>query len=1344
MKQFFWKFVICIVPCLLAGWATTAATVKYQRGDSGGFKLGVDLVGGTILVYEIDLRKNIDTENKFDPVKDINVLAESLKRRIDPNDLYNITIRPAGGEGRIEIILPTGGTHRAKKAEQVWNDMLEVMKKKFLSAIAEEEQAKLQVGRGKVLELADRIQTIMSESTWEKKLFKTEDGWKRLTEAAKKFWAKIDNDERLKEELDLLPKGNVDEFSKFVLESLAPYPDYATTPKTIQGWIKIQAWNETMQLAREKWAFLEPGAKDMERITPDSVDQLTTFIMAKGNVIGQSTLALLQPLVGNNVQRVYPDAPTADEVREFIYEYYGQPVQTITEEINKEMQKSGLGKDLSVEEVQRIKDLVSKVGSLEFRILANKNDDAEGQKDAAKVFDEVGRNPKFAQELDNAAQRGLPPPGPKDADGKQKRYKIPTRGGPSWVTYSWVELGPQERRALNLDNAARTDPQRNFTWQQAKQYRKKAAQFNYSFGSTEQMLQGSLFYSRECTDRNLPEDERRKKEIEYFVLTRDPEFDPTYNAETTEVRTPKIDGSYLTNAQSRQGDDLRPTVAFSFNVTGGNLFRNITRKNVSEDSGPENTKLRRHLAIILDGMVMSAPTINSEIGQQGVISGNFTQKEVDQLVNILRAGRLPATLKPQPVSESTIAATLGEDTIASGVKAILLSFAAVLAFMVVYYRFAGLVASIALTANLLLTVGFMVAVQATFTLSGLAGIVLTLGMAVDANVLIYERLREERERGASLLQAIRNGYDRALPTIIDTHLSSIYTAIVLYVVGNDNLKGFAISLTVGLIISLFTSLYMTRVMFDFWQFKGWLTKLSMMRLFAKPDIDFMSLRYIMFGVTLFLSIAGLALFIGRLPNDLNIDFVGGTAYGGKLTEGTEIRALRKMVEEKMQKEALKGVTVKEEANSEGRRFEIKYPKGDARTVSFSNIPEGATAAEREANVTKRATLLPEPSVEMLYNASNDAEVQKELDKGLSRNFVIRTTEKEAELVQTVLDQLLRKTDKDGNTKQLLEKVYAKRDRESIEGNDTRISFFKTEKDAATPDMKANATASPSFVKSLLNRELRRAFAMPDDKTPLPFLFEVVGEGSSDSDGKYSVVKVSFTEVRDAAKINAALAETVNAFAARPQPDRLENFDSALANETRLRAMWAVLASWTAILIYLWFRFGNWTFGLAAVLCLVHDLFFTLGAIAACYFIHGTFLGDWMLIDDFKLDLPSVAALLTLVGYSCNDTIVVFDRIREVRGKNPDLTPKMLNDSINQTLSRTILASLTVWLVVFVLYVFGGPGVHLFAFVMVIGVIVGTYSSIYIAAPLLLFFGEGKHEDAAPQGAKLPAPQGAAV
>ena len=219
-----------------------------------------------------------------------------------------------------------------------------------------------------------------------------------------------------------------------------------------------------------------------------------------------------------------------------------------------------------------------------------------------------------------------------------------------------------------------------------------------------------------------------------------------------------------------------------------------------------------------------------------------------------------------------------------------------------------------------------------------------------------------------------------------------------------------------------------------------------------------------------------------------------------------------------------------------------------------------------------------------------------------------------------------------------------------------------------------------------------------------------------------------------------LDSTKGEFQARPRPERLENFDSQLAAETQLRAMYAILASWGAILLYLWFRFGNWTFGMAAVLCLVHDLFFTLGIIAFCHWLHHIpFFSQILLLQDFKIDLPAVAALLTLVGYSTNDTIVVFDRIREVRGKNPALTTQTINDSVNQTLSRTLLTSFATWLVVIVLYIWGGEGVHLFAFVMVVGVVVGTYSSIYIASPLLLIFGEGTVP--ARVGERQPLPQG---
>jgi preprotein translocase SecF subunit len=325
-------------------------------------------------------------------------------------------------------------------------------------------------------------------------------------------------------------------------------------------------------------------------------------------------------------------------------------------------------------------------------------------------------------------------------------------------------------------------------------------------------------------------------------------------------------------------------------------------------------------------------------------------------------------------------------------------------------------------------------------------------------------------------------------------------------------------------------------------------------------------------------------------------------------------------------------------------------------------------------------------------------------------------------VQTVLDRLFQEK-AGGGYKELLKKVEMQYD-PLKNGRETHVRFF-----GQGPSGKYDepTSASPSFVTTLMSHKLTQAFGATD-RSQLPFSFELSGEGPS-QDGRVTVAKLIFTpkganlKSDEIGKIETALAETKVAFNQRPAPERLETFDSQLAAETRMRALAAVLMSWGAILLYLWFRFGSWTFGLAAVICLIHDLFFTLGAIAICHYVNQIIPG-FLFIDDFKIDLPAVAALLTLVGYSVNDTIVVFDRIREVRGKNPDLTPQMINDSVNQTLSRTLLASLTTWLVVIVLYVAGGPGVHLFAFVMVVGVVVGTYSSIYVASPLLLLFGEG--------------------
>ncbi len=1308
MKSFTLKFAICLLPCIVA--AIICALIPP--------KFGTDLSGGTNLVYEIDLSRTRDSKDNigaFDPIRDTNILAEALKRRIDPNDLYNITIRPAGGEGRVEIILPTGGTQTAEKAERAWKALLADLEKTRFDG-----QTRLNdVPRGKIFELADKIQILESTEKWENKLFRDpdsktklgEEAWKNLKNEAVERWAGLEPVRKEMVELDKAPL-RLDALKKFIVTKLSANPDEATTDKVVDTWIKQQAWGELLNRIEQNWKTLglNEYKAEMKQIEPDSFEQLIGFVQSKGVLGAQAGLSVIEPLVGNDIPFT-DDTPARKEIDDFIKDHYGESAASILKEIEKQNKSEGRSRDLSLEEVQRIKDLVAKVGSLEFRILANSEDDKEGIKAARAIINT--ENPAVQDQIKKAQEIGIAPPAPDE----QFTINLPNNQK-SIVKYEWVELGPQERKSLHLDNASKNDPDPRIShpWKEAFFKSKSERAFHISDmpGSVKNIIQGALFYRRECKNRNLPEEERRKKDVEYFVLTRTPEYDPTDPTK----QTPKIGGDYLISASSDLNDGITPSASFTFNSAGGALFGTITRKNVPSGSGGEESQIHRHLAIILDDQVMSAPRINSIITTRGQISGNFTRKEVDSLVNILRAGRLPATLKPQPVSETTMGATLGEDTIKSGVFAVILSFMAVLAFMCIYYKLAGVIASIALLANLLLTVGFMVGVQATFTLPGLAGLVLMLGMAVDANVLIYERLREERERGAALPLALRNAYSRALPTIIDTHLSSIFTAIVLYVVGNDQLKGFGVSLTAGLVISLFTSLYMTHVIFDYLMSKRIFTEFKPLQLFARPNFDFMSIRHVMFALTLVFAILGMVLFIYRLPDDLNIDFIGGTAYSGQLTEAVKIEKLRKYFDEDHQKKLLDPdfTVVEEVSGSTGLRFLVKYKDEDkGRVISLANKSD-------VADVKIRVTKFPDVSIEQSFPSSTD--YTKFADPTSTPHFTIRTSERETEIVQTVLDRLLR----EGNSA-LLKKVYLQYD--PLTARETRLRFFDD------PERINKDVALPGFVKGIFTRELMEQFGVKDKKD-LPISFELFGDSGVAPDGRYSVIRIRFeNDLKPAQKahVEAALTKLVSAFEARPQPERLENFDSQLANETRYRAMWAVLASWVAIAVYLWFRFGNWTFGLAAVVCLIHDLFLTLGVIAACHYAHGTTFGNLFALDDFKIDLPAVAALLTLVGYSVNDTIVVFDRIREVRGKNPDLTAKMINDSVNQTLSRTVLASLTTWLVVFVLYVWGGPGVHLFAFVMVIGVVIGTYSSIYIASPLLLMLGEGV-KDAGP-GKTLP-------
>ncbi len=1213
MRPFAWRIVRHTVPVLLALLVVAWATRDYLSGE-GGYKLGVDLVGGTILVYEVDPSKKLPDNYKPEE------LAASLKRRIDPADLYNVTIRPVG-QTRIEIILPTGGEYQRIAADKAWKELA----------------------------------------------------------GAARDWLNRGYKEKTGKDIDVDFKASPTD------KSGNPIVDPKDTPTGNSEQLILNL------LRLEQYAF------DKDRTKEGS----------------EATAELPVP---------------ESEIRKYV-----------AAEVEKDKKKF-----LTSEDVKEIKELISRVGALEFRILANTQNDGKAITAAQNWFKDVKTNEAKQRDLANLAAAGQPPPPPENpeqvrAGAANKRLFDTPLGN---FTYSWVELGPAERHQEGLDNSAENDAKRvkdleamqkegkalseddqkalyrGHTWQQAKEARDKGEAF----------LKGDvLIWSRDCKNVNLAPAERDRKRYEYFVLTRDPEPGK------------EITGKYLTNAApdfDRQTGQL--AVAFAFDDAGANLFRDLTSANKPKVEGGQTFRTR--LAIVLDGLIMSAPTINTTISGRGQITGNFDQQEVDQLVRVLRAGALPATLFPRPVSENTISPTLGEETVRWGAISVGVAFLAVLIFMLIYYRFAGMVACVALLANLILTVAFMVLVKATFTLPGLAGLVLMLGMAVDANVLIYERLREERDRGATLALAIRNGYDRAFPAIIDTHLTSIFTAVVLYVVGNDQLKGFGISLTSGLIISLWTSLYMTRTIFDLGLAWGWIKELRMMRFLTKVNINFMAIRNYMFAGTVLLSLAGAALFAFRVSNGgLNIDFVGGTAYRGQLAHEETIGELRKLlgVRSGAQDAALRVEDLQEIPGSKGTEWRVTYAAGQAADVIDPDTGQprtyekytrtlllaGSTSAE---DLKRRLQKLDDLSVEQVYdaNAAPDA-------KG-SRKFNVRTTEKDAEIVLASIDRLL------GDKLKKIDVNSQVRD----DGRTVELDFFDPQPGGDKKPGEVPAFASPSTIRQLVIAALvEKDFKDAAKVVTVEAAGDAADRDRQDRRTSRMIVHIPETARMNADQVKDVMADVKASLAHQPEPEAIENFDSALAQDMQQRAMWAILASWGAILLYLWFRFGNWTFGAAAVLCLVHDLLFTLGAIALCHYLYesATGVATILRVEDFKIDLPAVAALLTLVGYSVNDTIVVFDRIREVRGKSPELTFKTINDSVNQTLSRTILTSFITWLVVAVLYVFGGEGVHLFAFVMVIGVIVGTYSSIYIAAPLLIILGEGRrhgqpHREEAPTAA----------
>jgi SecD/SecF fusion protein len=565
-------------------------------------------------------------------------------------------------------------------------------------------------------------------------------------------------------------------------------------------------------------------------------------------------------------------------------------------------------------------------------------------------------------------------------------------------------------------------------------------------------------------------------------------------------------GDMIKDAQVRIGGSFNePYVGLDMTGHGGKVFANLTEKNVG-----------RRLAIVLDEVVRSAPVIRDRIlGGSAQITGSFSHEEAADLAIVLRVGALPAPV--DIIQNMTVGASLGQDSISKGLTAGILGSIVVLVFMIIYYRLSGLIANTALMLNILLLFAGLAVLNATLTLPGIAGIILSIGMAVDANVLIYERMREEFLLGKSVRSSIEAGYGKAFLTIVDSQVTTLITALALFMFGTGPIKGFAITLSLGIIFNLFASLFYSRFIFDAINAIRPLKQINFLRILKRSNLNFLRVKKVAFAFSgIFVAIGIVALIqISLGKANMGVDFSGGSLLQYKASQDFSIAEVRNALNEKGMTE----VDLQKVENEQ--RLIVKIKKSEA----------------------------------VVANLADD-------------------------------------------------------------------------------------------VGSILSSEL------PTQQ----FILESESE-----------------------------------------------IGSSVSSSLRNKAIVAILISFAGVIIYLAFRFDI-RFGVAAAIATFHDVFIVLGI---C----------WLMNIEFTLLI--VTALLTLAGYSLNDTVVVFDRIRENTPKaQRDIHDETINASINQVLSRTIITALTTAFTLVALLFFGGSVIHDFAFALTAGIIIGTYSSIFIASPVL--------------------------
>ncbi|MEW6745793.1 MAG: protein translocase subunit SecD [Planctomycetota bacterium] len=673
--------------------------------------------------------------------------------------------------------------------------------------------------------------------------------------------------------------------------------------------------------------------------------------------------------------------------------------------------------------------------------------------------------------------------------------------------------------------------------------------------------------------------------------------------------------------------------------------------------------LKRALCIVLDGEIESWAVIQDRITDHGQISGGrfgFSQDALNNLIIVLKSGSLP--VKPELLSQSVIGPTLGEASIVRGRMAAVLGLGLVCVFMMFYYLVAGVIATVTLLSNMLVLVGTLTLLQATLTLPGIAGIALTIGMAVDANILIYERIREESEKGKTLFQSAKTGFERAFVTIFDSNVTTLLTGVILYKVGAGPIRGFAVTLILGILSSMFSALVISKLIIAVLVEREKIKRFKMRRWVA--DSAFPFLRYTRAAVTgsVIVIAAGLYFFFSLGDEKYGLDFLGGY----KATVQLSRPATQQEVLSRVQTTLPGAEVVSIRDQPEITHFQIKVKKvaesSPGEEAAALTQPDPASGASPQSAAGEGGTAVEMPAV-----ASSD-----ETGEAL---FL-------AEVRKALGDLLVA---------------------EPITG-----LTCKRDESAAT----TNVTCTLTFSEDILRSEIEAAFRRPMGDAAL--------EGPET--GRSFKLTGTFPAVLDEVTAAVRITQAIKDAGIKPeafQSPILENtfIGARVGGELRDAAILAIILSLIVIVIYVRVRFKGYRYGIGAVVALAHDVLVSLGAVA---FVR------WLGFVEIEIDLALIAALLTIIGYSLNDTIVIFDRIRENLPRVEASLHDVVNSSVNQTLSRTFLTAGTTFITVLIIFIlnFGqGNVLEGFSFTMMVGIVAGTYSTVFIASPVMIWIAE---------------------